>query len=1820
MKKMYKVLCVLLVSIIAFSTTLEAQTYDPDFTDGQIFIKLKDDILVKHENDKDIQSFNITSLDNFFQNYPVTNIARPFNWGERVKIPTLYRVTISDFAAVDGLVKGLASIPEVEYAEKVAIPRVSVVPNDTYYSTSAWYSWHLNLVNAQGAWGISYGSSSIRIAICDNAVVTTHEDLNVVAQRDEADSDNDANPPTNSYDWSHGTHCAGLAAAETNNGIGIASLGGNSSIVAVKCTGDGDDPLTVGYSYYGVYWAGNTGNADVISMSFGSTGSSSTWQTLMTNLHNAGIVLVAAAGNDNVGTQNYPAACTDVIAVGSVDEDDSRSSFSNYGAWVTLAAPGGIDNLNGIGLYSTTACPTSDDTYIVGGLEQYGYTGNYNIMEGTSMATPMVAGLAGLMLGLNPSLTPDEVLSCMLSSAATITTDQPIGGKRINAQAAMVCVQSTLATAPVAEFYSPDAINILASLNPPTVSPEVHVKPGTGVAFTDLSTANTTGWAWTFPNGTPASSPSQNPSGVIWSALGDTNSISMTASNAYGSDAYSITDYVITLDTSSIACEYLSNVDGSGTIYYAGTADKGYLAGTNTYGDLEKAEFFNGHGGYDSLYGAYYWFGIAEKVTAANITFNVYQSVVDTPGTLLGTATVPFDTIVSNVTNGELTLVVFDPPIALNGAFFLSYVIPSGATGDTISMVTDRIDSSVVNTAWERWDDNTWHDFAGAWGVDMSLGAFPLICFNPAPNNDPPVADFSASAVSICAGESITFTDLSTNSPNQWAWSFAGSTPLSSTDQNPTILFPTAGTYTVTLTATNAAGSDDEIKNAYITVKDVPMVTVAGDAGFCPATSASITASGATTYTWSPASGLSATTGSAVSATPSVVTTYTVVGTTNGCTASATHAVTPYTNPVVVVSGLNTICSGVSTNLTVTGASTYIWSPATGLSITTGSAVVASPTANITYTVTGENADGCTANGTIAITVNPMPSVTTSGNDAICTGGSATITAGGADTYTWAPGTGLSATTGSSVVASPTFTTTYTVTGTQTGCSATATATITYNTNPTISVSGNTTICEGASTALTAGGASTYTWAPATGLSATTGSTVTANPTANTTYTITGTTAAGCSNTKTIAITVNPTPVLVASNDVAICTGGSTTLMAAGANSYVWSPASGLSATTGSSVSANPAATTTYTVTGSSTLGCTTAEPIVVTVNQKPTVLVATIDANCGTSDGSATALAGGGTGSYTYSWNNGGTHDTILNIPSGVYTVTVNDGNCSTIASGTVGNIGAPTVSVTADVDTALCNGETITFTASGASTYSWAPATGLSSTTGSAVTATPAETTSYTVTGVETGCNGYAYISVYVAPLPIVNLGNDVSVCANASANITASGSYPSYTWNIAGLTGASVSIDTSDAGLGTTEVIVTATDTCGLTANDTINVTFQDLPVVDLGNDTTICPNASLLLNAGAGFSNYAWSVGGLVGQNVYVDTTNLGMGASTVTVTVTDACGITASDDILVTFSNSPTVYLGPDSTICPNESVTLDAGSGFSNYAWSEVGLSGATPTVDVGVTGTGVHTIGVTITDGCGNNASDEVVITIEEYPTVDLGSDVAICEDGTTNLDAGAGFASYLWSDVSYSGATPTVDGSALGVGTHVIYVTVTDDCGSEAIDSVTVTVNPLPVAGFSYVATQLSVDFTNASTDATTYVWTFGDGNSGSTADPTHVYAADGTYTVTLVAINGCGSDTTQQSVTVVGVGIASASNQGIVRVYPNPTNGMLFIDLGETTANAEVRIVNQLGEIVMESRHAEMTNQFNFDVSHLPAGIYNVQVMMNKTISTHRIAIQK
>jgi thermitase len=315
-----------------------------------------------------------------------------------------YKLTTSELIE---FFKGQAT---VEYAEPnyLYLQNQIDLPNDLLYQEQ--YQWNFPVIRTEGGWNITKGMEDTVIAVVDTGVDLDHPDLrkrltngyNVIEDNDFPDDDN-----------GHGTHVSGIIASETNNREGVAGITWYNKIMPIKAVG------VEGYGTSfdiakGIIWAVDHG-ADVINMSLGNYQTSSLLEEAIHYAYNQNVVLIAAAGNENTSRPSFPASYPQVLSVAAIDYTGGRASFSNYGDYIDVTAPG----------YQIAS------TY---------FNQQYASLSGTSMASPHVAGLAGLILSVNPNLKNREVMDIIENT----TYDLGVPGKDIDFGNGLIDVQRAL--------------------------------------------------------------------------------------------------------------------------------------------------------------------------------------------------------------------------------------------------------------------------------------------------------------------------------------------------------------------------------------------------------------------------------------------------------------------------------------------------------------------------------------------------------------------------------------------------------------------------------------------------------------------------------------------------------------------------------------------------------------------------------------------------------------------------------------------------------------------------------------------------------------------------------------------------------------------------------------------------------------------------------------------------------------------------------------------------------------------------------------------------------------------------------------------------------------------------------------------------------------------------------------------------------------------------------------------------------------------------------------------------------------------------------
>ena len=351
--------------------------------------------------------------------------------------------------------------PDIAVAEPDFLCIHALTPNDPHFA--AFQSWHYNAINLPAAWNITTGSTSVIVAVIDTGIVLGHPDLagRLIAGYDfitdpqmsldgngmDANPDDPGDSPGQGSSF-HGTHVAGTIGAASNNGVGVAGVDWNCKLMPLRVLGAGggaqsDIAEAVLYAARLTNASGTlpATRANVINMSLGGNGTTSVYANAITAASNAGCTLIAAAGNDaqQANAPNYPAAYPQVIAVGAINRNYSRAVYSNTTSGTDVCAPGGETSFpfsTQDGVLSTWR----DDTATPA-------VNKYQWLQGTSMAAPHVAGVAALMLAVNPSLTPANIRTILTATALDLGTsglDAEYGFGLVRAEAALIAAGGTL--------------------------------------------------------------------------------------------------------------------------------------------------------------------------------------------------------------------------------------------------------------------------------------------------------------------------------------------------------------------------------------------------------------------------------------------------------------------------------------------------------------------------------------------------------------------------------------------------------------------------------------------------------------------------------------------------------------------------------------------------------------------------------------------------------------------------------------------------------------------------------------------------------------------------------------------------------------------------------------------------------------------------------------------------------------------------------------------------------------------------------------------------------------------------------------------------------------------------------------------------------------------------------------------------------------------------------------------------------------------------------------------------------------------------------
>ncbi len=1350
------------------------------------------------------------------------------------------------------------------------------------------------------------------------------------------------------------------------------------------------------------------------------------------------------------------------------------------------------------------------------------------------------------------------------------------------------------------------------------------VEVGGTVNFSDNSTMMPTSWAWTFEGGTPSTSTVQNPS-VVYNATG-TYSVSLTATNAQGTDTETKTGYITVTPQSEVIVEWNFPTNSADATADAGIAAN--LSKTISVGGGVGTLSYSTDGATTKCARAQTWKnGSGTKYFAVNFTTANYNNIkvwskqngsannsprdfklqyslnnstwTDVPNTNI--------TVARNWTTGVLDGVLLPEACNNQATVYLRWIMRSN-TG---------ISGTMTNTAYAYIDDIV------VKGILMTI---------------PPEAEFTADATTICAGQTITFTDQTANTPTSWSWNFGdGGT---STQQNPTHTYATAGTYTVTLVATNEFGSDTETKISYITVNANPTVTASNGGAYCAGETAQLSAqvTGATSYAWSGPANFTANTQnpSITNATTNNAGTYTITVTGNGCTATASTSVVVNANPTLTASNGGPYCEGANISLTANGngGTVYAWSGPNGFTSNVRNAAISNASEDNagTYTVVLTNpTTGCSASATTLVAVNPNPTLNASNTGAYCAGETITLNANGSGgtVYFWNGPNGYTSSLANNTITNATTANagTYNVTLTNqtTGCSAASSTVVVINANPTVTASNSGAYCAGETIRLTATatGATSYSWSGPNGYASAQQNPTITNATTNNggTYNVVVSNASGCSASASTVVAVNANPIANASNGGAYCAGQTISLQTTATGSFAWSGPNGFTSTSQNPTIANSTTANagTYTLVVTNANSCTAQATTNVVVNAVPTVTASNTGAYCA---GETISLRANGTGITSYSWSgpNGfsstNQNPTIANATvanAGNYSLTVSNANgCQAESSTTVVVNANPTV--TASNGGAYCAGQTIALTAnaSGNASYSWSGPNGFTSTIQNPTIANAANNNAGTYTVVATdanGCQAETSTAVVVNANPTIELGANRTVCSGATVTLDAGAGY-TYSWS------NNATTQTITVGEGSYSVTVYNANECS--ATDNVSVSYYPQTTLSMSstpesghsrNDGT----AIVTANGTAPYS-YSWSNNATTAQLT-------GLTGGNYSVTVTDGNGCTSSAMVSVATTNTPPVadFSANNQTVCLGSEIAFADLSTNTPTTWAWNFGDGTTSNVQNPThtyANAGTYTVSLVVTNIDGSDTKQKTnYITVNANPTATASNTGAYCVGETIALSVATdNGTTYQWSGpMGFSSAlqNPTRDNSSVNYsGTYSVTVTNANSCTASASTEVVVNANPTAsITNNTGVAT-ITCDVTSISLTANggaTYAWS----NGANTADCT--VSSEGVYTVTVTNEASCSAeasiaieaDTNVPTVSISGdVAYCVGGDIALAAVSANASSYVWNGPDGFVSTSASISVLNASGDnagvyevTVTSANGCEATEQVTVAVNALP-----------------------
>ncbi|MEX1188649.1 MAG: S8 family serine peptidase, partial [Bacteroidia bacterium] len=556
-----------------------------------------------------------------------------------------------------------------------------------------------------------------------------------------------------------------------------------------------------------------------------------------------------------------------------------KSTFSNYGTWIDISAPGSS-------IRSTV--PST----------------GYSSKSGTSMASPLVAGLCGLMLSANPLMSPAEVLECLQLTADNINSQNgnyigQLGGGRINAEAALECASASALAfdASVLSIISPSGSSCNTNLQPIVQIRNTGQSTISSLAFTiQLDTQSPINFTW---SGTLASQQSQNITLPQISGIIGNHTLTICSSTINGNQADGFEANNCRTVTFSIVSPIGNSLPFTETFESGNFSANGWTISNPDNGlgweVITSTGTTPGNKSARIPFYSYSAIGQRDGLITPTLNFSAYTEIsLSFDHAYRRYAAGSSDSLIVSISTdcGE----TYPTRILVGGENGQgTFATASISTTDFIPGSSDDWCNGPIGSDCIEIDLNA---FSGSTGVRVKFEGFNNYGNNLYLDNinidgtiagAAAIADFTvAGSATVCQGGQVLYTNLSGNQPSSYTWTFPGGTPSSSSQTSPTITYNSPGVYQVSLMASNAFGADTEVKTEYITIEPTPALSIAANPSIiCKGTPTTLTGFGASVYEWSPVIAISSTAGEIITANPPQTTTYTLMGTSAaGCEAS----------------------------------------------------------------------------------------------------------------------------------------------------------------------------------------------------------------------------------------------------------------------------------------------------------------------------------------------------------------------------------------------------------------------------------------------------------------------------------------------------------------------------------------------------------------------------------------------------------------------------------------------------------------------------------------------------------------------------------------------------------------------------------------------------------------------------------------------------------------------------------------------------------------------------------------------------------------------